>query len=389
MWQYNYRYSSNELYHHGILGMKWGVRRFQRKDGSLTPAGKKRYDDSDDSPKEKIKSSHRLKLEEKYRAKGMTKKQAEAAASKRIKTEKILAAAAAVTIAAATAYAVNKNIQERTDKIIKAGTKMQVVSREADKNFDRAFYAAYKKGDNQKYRGYLGKTFQNITGEAYKTTLGVNKDVKIASKKKAADVFADLYKNNSEFRQQVNKNNSDMGAQYIFNPQAKAGNLYNKINKQFDNGKKDMTDKILRNKGYDAFNIGLVNHTTDKKNEMIKTFYDKMKSLGYDGIEDINDQKYSGYNSKSPIILFDKAGKITVDSVKKMTEEEVIKDAKIADIKLMAPHLVKTGAAYTAAFSGVAALTNASKISLYRKQNPGTSMTDKEILEALKKARKR
>ena len=32
-----------ELYHHGILGQKWGVRRFQNPDGSLTEKGKKRY----------------------------------------------------------------------------------------------------------------------------------------------------------------------------------------------------------------------------------------------------------------------------------------------------------------------------------------------------------
>lgn len=35
--------NADELKHYGIKGMKWGVRRFQNSDGSLTADGKKRY----------------------------------------------------------------------------------------------------------------------------------------------------------------------------------------------------------------------------------------------------------------------------------------------------------------------------------------------------------
>lgn len=37
------RISNDELYHHGVKGQRWGVRRYQNADGTLTSAGKKRY----------------------------------------------------------------------------------------------------------------------------------------------------------------------------------------------------------------------------------------------------------------------------------------------------------------------------------------------------------
>ena len=53
------------LKHYGILGMKWGVRRYQNKDGSLTPAGKKRYDRIESSRKEGVEYANKLAADRK------------------------------------------------------------------------------------------------------------------------------------------------------------------------------------------------------------------------------------------------------------------------------------------------------------------------------------
>ena len=63
---------SNELQHHGIKGQKWGVRRFQNKDGSLTPAGEKRYDnDQANKPQQEKKSNGSIDGTKVYSKKGV------------------------------------------------------------------------------------------------------------------------------------------------------------------------------------------------------------------------------------------------------------------------------------------------------------------------------
>lgn len=54
--------SQDVLSHHGILGQKWGVRRFQNEDGSLTPAGEKRYNDSLTNIYENVNDNDDFKL---------------------------------------------------------------------------------------------------------------------------------------------------------------------------------------------------------------------------------------------------------------------------------------------------------------------------------------
>ena len=352
---------SPELYHHGIKGMKWGVRRYQNKDGSLTGVGRKRYQDDPEVQKSKAtmkadkkamnkaytdylnkgtskswdtyrnskkqydaskfnyktnkeaarlrengkifekKSKHRLGLEEQYRKKGLTPEQAQAAANNRIRTEKILAATAAMTVAACAAYAVNSRYKDRIDGIIKSGEKLQRIEmRDTGGQLNDMFFVSKGKHDSKRYKGLLGMTRQRQVGEAYLMKLQANSDIKVASKDKAAQVFGDLYKNDSNFRSAVANN----------------------VSKHFSgkNKVRDINNLSSRNlkKMYENFNSGLIDIRNDGSGAD-KKFYDALKKAGYGAIQDINDMKFSGYKAKNPLIIFDNSGgKIAVKSMNKM-----------------------------------------------------------------------
>lgn len=51
----------NSLCHHGIQGQRWGVRRFQNPDGSLTPEGKARYNKNLETAKQHIDDAQELR----------------------------------------------------------------------------------------------------------------------------------------------------------------------------------------------------------------------------------------------------------------------------------------------------------------------------------------
>lgn len=72
---------NDELYHHGVKGMKWGVRRYQNKDGSLTAKGKKRLDKNEayrqklvDKAQKKATRNKELAEEASYNVKDLEKR---------------------------------------------------------------------------------------------------------------------------------------------------------------------------------------------------------------------------------------------------------------------------------------------------------------------------
>lgn len=434
---------NNYLYHHGIKGQHWGVRRFQNEDGSLTDAGRKRYYSSDvdganknlsnakadykkavgnyykttggmiynqkatkdltDSAKklnwakedlkdEKVKtklnaetkvSKRRTALEEEYKKKGMTDEEAAVAAYKREKTEKILAATLGVTVAAAAAYSAYKYHDYAFDKVIPAGTSIQNISGFANRGVEDAFYAASAESDKTRYKGWYGKQMMDRYGQAHLSNFTATKDARIASDKNANKVLRNLMNTNSAFRSNVeNSIRTDM----LYD--ANRRSLYEKALSDINKGK-------ISNSVYQAVNAGLVGRDP-RSTEIKNTFYDELKKAGYAGIMDTNDRKKAffktavGYNTKSPMIIFDGANHFKTNGSRQLLGDEIIRNHKKATADFKRELAVVGGsklAAYGAAGAGAVGATkylsnknNDKIVAKYRKEHPETQLSYKEIL---------
>lgn len=111
-----------ELYHYGIKGQRWGVRRFQKKNGSLTPAGKKRQkekwsEDATEASKIKKKSVKEMSNAELKRLNERTRLEQEYS---RLNPSNRKKAIAAVTATAATMGTL-LNLYNNSDKLIEKG----------------------------------------------------------------------------------------------------------------------------------------------------------------------------------------------------------------------------------------------------------------------------
>ena len=420
----------NYLTHWGIKGMKWGVRRYQNEDGSLTPAGKRRYNDDniavaekrvtqtrdalrkanssgdinrisdaskkfqrakDDLSDEKLrgkmyaqkkKSKRQLKLEAKYEKEGLTKDEAELAAYKRVRAEKIFVAAAGLSVAALVGYSAYKNYEQTVDKLIKPDTLLQNISTDSNKGVEDAFYSAINSADKTKYRGMYGHALSESGRDVYRTTIKVGSEgLKVASPRNATKVLSDIADQDPSFRKGM------------IDSLKEVRNLFSHPNQRntIDSAVQSLNEGRVTNKVYEAFNLNLVNHAPNNQ-KLIDKFYDTMKTRGYDAIKDINDSKYSGYNTKNPLIVFNGGKKTTVSSIAKLGESAISNDMLKSGIMLASEQFGKIGAVAAGAYGAYKVYDLLKKTSSkgdrrivrqYREQHPNSKLSDKEILRMM------
>ena len=240
--------STEILEHYGVKGMKWGKR--------LRSASSKLYD------------NHKENLRYKYRKSGLNEEQVEQKLQKRLKNEKRAALAVGAAVATYGAYKGAKFLKDEFGtQTFKKGDKINSVMGN-DIDYGRHFYAYDNKKDGLKYENLRLKDLNQWGHQGYRITTKFTDDAKIASNRAAKKEFKRLMKTDKEFRDSVK-----------------------------DNAKRSLRIKSR----YGSFNTNMPYADENQWNK----FTDAMRKKGYSGIKDINDRKYSGYDSKNPIILFD------------------------------------------------------------------------------------
>lgn len=133
------------LEHHGIKGQRWGVRRFQNKDGSLTSAGKKRYDDSDAD--ESLAEDRKAKIK---------------------RTILIGATALAGATAAYGAYRYGKFIKDKNVELaIEKGQKLAKQMMERDALSAKKFPDLFEVSPDIHYKSYVDAAANKARGESF------------------------------------------------------------------------------------------------------------------------------------------------------------------------------------------------------------------------------
>ena len=366
--------SVDVLAHHGIKGMKWGVRRFQKKNGQLTSAGKKRYSDTVDDAKIKSKTAnpnlfqkHKNNLIQKYIDKGYSQSAAEVAAQQRIRTELIVGAIGAVTVAAITTKVAIRIGQDYVDKTIKSGKTIQNINGDGGRMFkDGPFFAAVNRHDKKAYgmlypnekRGMLGSDYKGIWNNQIK----LNKDVKRASVNNARKILMDKMQSDSNFKNEVLDAIKD--TQYGKN-----------------------ADSLLKNnpkKFYDRFNQALATPAFQQKG-IHNQFYSALEKKGYNAILDINDTRYSGYKniSKSPTIFFGTDGWEKIGS-RRVSDQEIDTNVKNYIKEFVLKQNGKTLAKYAGIGLGIKTISDQAAIQDYLDEHPNSKLPRKEILKIVR-----